>query len=126
MAHLSCGNRPLARCPNQPCCGGEATLRMVDPNVSYRAVHASRGKARRAEPVSALYEQGRIHHIGTFPQLEDQLCSLTPDFDRGSAGYSPDRADALVWALSDLLVQPMNNSGIYEYYRQLAEEARQR
>jgi phage terminase large subunit-like protein len=66
----------------------EATLRVVDPNVAYSAVHASRGKVTRAEPVAALYEQGRIHHIGVFPQLEDQLCSFAP----GSTG-SPDRLD---------------------------------
>ena len=48
----------------------EATVRMVDPNVSYNKVHASRGKVIRAEPVAALYEQGRIHHVGAFPTLE--------------------------------------------------------
>ena len=83
----------------------ESTIRMVDPNVSYRAVHASRGKVVRAEPVSALYEQGRVHHVGTFASLEDQLCSFTSDFDRSRAGYSPDRLDALVWASSELMVQ---------------------
>jgi phage terminase large subunit-like protein len=82
----------------------ESTIRMVDPNVSYRAVHASRGKVVRAEPVSALYEQSRVHHVGTFALLEDQLCSFTSDFDRGRAGYSPDRLDALVWALTELMV----------------------
>jgi phage terminase large subunit-like protein len=82
----------------------ESTIRMVDPNVSYRAVHASRGKVVRAEPVSALYEQGRVHHVGTFASLEDQLCSFTSDFDRSRAGYSPDRLDALVWALTELMV----------------------
>jgi phage terminase large subunit-like protein len=82
----------------------ESTIRMVDPNVSYRAVHASRGKVVRAEPVSALYEQSRVHHVGTFASLEDQLCSFTSDFDRNRAGYSPDRLDALVWALTELMV----------------------
>jgi phage terminase large subunit-like protein len=85
----------------------ESTIRMVDPNVSYRAVHASRGKVIRAEPVSALYEQSRVHHVGTFASLEDQLCSFTSDFDRSRAGYSPDRLDALVWALSELMVQAL-------------------
>lgn len=65
---------------------------------------ASRGKAVRAEPISALYEQGRVHHIGIFPDLEDQLCNFTP------SGYigdnSPDRADALVWALTELMLGP--------------------
>lgn len=82
----------------------EATLRMVEPSVSYRAVHATRGKAMRAEPVSALYEQGRVHHVGTFSKLEDQMCSFTADFDRKQAGESPDRMDALVWALTELMV----------------------
>ena len=64
----------------------EATIRMVDPNVSYNKVHASRGKVIRAEPVAALYEQGRIHHVGAFPTLEDQQCAFTTDFDRKAAG----------------------------------------
>jgi predicted phage terminase large subunit-like protein len=99
----------------------EATLRMVDPNVAFTAVHASRGKVVRAEPVAALYEQGRAHHIGTFPQLEDQMTSFTSDIDRAAAGYSPDRVDALVWAFSELLVEPMKGGNIYELYRREAE-----
>jgi phage terminase large subunit-like protein len=76
----------------------EATIRTVDPAVAYRAVHASRGKRTRAEPVAALYEQGRVHHVGAFPALEDQLCSALPD-----GGTGPDdRLDALVWALTEL------------------------
>jgi predicted phage terminase large subunit-like protein len=98
----------------------EATLRMIDPNVPYTAVHAARGKVARAEPVAALYEQGRIHHLGALPQLEDQMCAFTGDFDRDSAGYSPDRVDALVWALSDLFVEAMPASGMYESYRRRA------
>lgn len=81
----------------------ETTLRMVDVSVPYRAVHASRGKVTRAEPISALYEQGKVHHVGTFTALEDQLCSFTNDFDRNRAGYSPDRLDALVWCLTELM-----------------------
>src|SRR6202048_2343797 len=103
-----------------------ATLRMVDPNVAFTAVRASRGKVVRAEPVVALYQQGRVHHIGTFPQLEDQMTSFTSDIDRAAAGYSPDRVDALVWAFSELLVEPMESEGIYEFYRQEAEAAEQR
>lgn len=80
----------------------EATLRTVDKNVSYRAVHASRGKAKRAEPVSALYEQGRVHHVGIFSRLEDQLCNWVPHMADSLA--SPDRMDAAVWAVTDLLV----------------------
>jgi predicted phage terminase large subunit-like protein len=76
----------------------EHTLRTVDATIPYRAVHASRGKRIRAEPVAALYEQGKAHHVGSFPALEDQMCGFTPD------GYdgSPDRVDALVWALTEL------------------------
>ena len=102
----------------------EATIRTVDGNVPVTTVWASRGKAARAEPVSALYEQGRIHHIGTFPKLEDQMCAFTTDFDRARAGYSPDRLDALVWGLTELLVEPMPHWGIFEYTRQRAEAIR--
>jgi phage terminase large subunit-like protein len=98
----------------------EATLRMIDPGVPFAGVRAARGKAARAEPVAALYEQGRVHHLGAFAQLEDQMCGFTADFDRRSAGYSPDRVDALVWALTDLLVAPRAGDGIFEAYRQLA------
>ncbi|MFI4949143.1 MAG: DNA-packaging protein [Alphaproteobacteria bacterium] len=100
----------------------EATLRVIDPNVPFSAVRAARGKVARAEPVAALYEQGRIHHIGAFPQLEDQMCSFTADFDRAAAGYSPDRVDALVWALTELLVEPRAGEAIFEIYRLAAEE----
>lgn len=76
----------------------EAVLRQVDRNVSYRGVRASRGKRVRAEPVVALYEQGRVKHLGAFPQLDDQLCEWVPD-----VGDSPDRLDALVWAVTELV-----------------------
>lgn len=82
----------------------EATLRTVDPSIPYKAVHASRGKARRAEPVAALYEQGRVHHVGNYPKLEDQLCEMTVDFDPNMMGYSPDRLDAAVWAITELML----------------------
>jgi predicted phage terminase large subunit-like protein len=98
----------------------EATLRIVDPGVPYTAVHAARGKVARAEPVAALYEQGRVHHLGAFPALEDQMCGFVHDFDRAAAGYSPDRVDALVWALSELLVTPVAGEGIFEAYRRRA------
>ena len=74
------------------------TLRTVDSSVPVKLVHASRGKRTRAEPVAALYEQDRVRHAGTFPELEDQLCTWTAD------GPSPDRLDALVWALTELMV----------------------
>lgn len=78
----------------------ESTLRTVRRSVSYRKVHASRGKAVRAEPVAALYEQHKVHHVGALPELEDQLTQWTPD-----SGESPDRLDALVWALTDLMLK---------------------
>ena len=95
----------------------ESTLRVVDPNVSYKAVHATRGKIVRAEPVAALYDQHRIHHVGAFPQLEDQLCTFTA----GSSG-SPDRLDALVWAFTDLLVDAGGTTGMIDYYAALVAQ----
>ena len=77
----------------------ETTLRAVDRSIPVRLVHASRGKITRAEPVSALYEQHRCHHVGCFPELEDELCSFEP----GSTD-SPDRLDALVWGVTDLML----------------------
>lgn len=82
----------------------EHVIRTVDPDVAYKAVRASRGKVARAEPVAALDEQGRVHHVGAFPALEDQMCAMTTDFDRAAAGFSPDRVDARVWALSELML----------------------
>jgi phage terminase large subunit-like protein len=76
----------------------ELTLRTVDPSIPYTAVHASRGKQTRAEPVAALYEQGKVHHLGAYPQLEDELCEWVPGMP------SPNRMDALVWALTDLML----------------------
>ncbi|HEU0218624.1 MAG TPA: terminase family protein [Stellaceae bacterium] len=108
----------------------EATLRVVDPTVSFSAVHAARGKVARAEPVAALYEQGRVHHLGALPRLEDQMCAFIPgahgDFDRTAAGYSPDRVDALVWALTELLVRPVAGQGIFEAYRRLVQQSNHR
>ena len=98
----------------------------TERRIGNTEVRASRGKIVRAEPVAALYDQGRVHHIGTFPQLEDQMANFTSDIDRAAAGYSPDRVDALVWAFSELLVEPMNGEGIYELYRRDAEAAAQR
>lgn len=78
------------------------TVSTADNRASFKEVVASRGKAVRAEPISALYEQGRVHHVGDFPDLEDQMCNFT------SSGYvgegSPDRADALVWAITELML----------------------
>ena len=76
----------------------EQTLRTVRENLPVTQVRASRGKMTRAEPVAALYEQGKVHHVGGFPQLEDQMTSYD------GTGDSPDRMDALVWALTDLMI----------------------
>ena len=80
----------------------EAVIRQVDPLVPLRKVRAAKGKSARAEPVAALYEQGRVHHLRGMGALEDQLCAMTT---RGWEGKgSPDRLDALVWALTDLMI----------------------
>ncbi len=95
--HVYKGDRVVAEVNN----GGEmveSTLRTVDNAIPYKALHASRGKQTRAEPVAALYEQGRVHHVGAFASLEDQLCQWTP------GDKSPDRLDALVWALTELML----------------------
>lgn len=75
----------------------ELLLRQVDPTVSYKKVTATRGKLLRAEPIASLYEQYRAHHVGIFPALEDQMCNYT-----AGADFSPDRLDAMVWALTEL------------------------
>jgi phage terminase large subunit-like protein len=82
----------------------ETVLRQEDPLVPFRALHAGRSKSARAEPVAALYEQGRVHHLPGLGPLEDQLCQMTPQGYRGSG--SPDRLDALVWALHELILAP--------------------
>lgn len=109
----------------------EYTLRTIDPSIPFRMVTATRGKTVRAEPVSALYDQKRVHHVHKrnptdlageeregFARLEDELCSFT------TMGYvgarSPNRADALVWAVSELMLAE-NASGFVEYYRRMAE-----
>ena len=82
----------------------ETVVRQVDPLVPFRAVRASRGKAARAEPVAALYEQGRVRHVRGLGTLEEQMCQMTV---RGYEGRgSPDRVDALVWALQELILDP--------------------
>ncbi|NCO16151.1 MAG: ATP-binding protein, partial [Alphaproteobacteria bacterium] len=82
----------------------ESVIRQIDPLVPFRAVRASRGKVARAEPVAALYEQGRVSHLRGLGALEDQMCKMTA---RGYEGRgSPDRVDALVWALTDLMIEP--------------------
>lgn len=75
----------------------ERNIKVVDPKIPFKEVHASIGKAIRAEPISALYEQGKVHHFGTFPQLEAQMCEWVPRVEK-----SPDRIDALVWSITKL------------------------
>lgn len=80
----------------------EHLLRTHDKAISYKGVHATRGKHTRAEPIAALYERGKVWHASLFPKLEDQLLSYVP----GTTSQSPDRLDALVWALTDLMLTP--------------------
>jgi len=82
----------------------ESLIRQIDPMVPYRAVRASRGKVARAEPVAALYEQGRVAHLTGLDTLEDQMCLMTGAGFQGAG--SPDRVDALVWAITDLMIDP--------------------
>lgn len=82
--------------------GGEMvrhTIQTVDPNAPIKMVHASRGKRTRAEPVAALYEQQRVHHVGFFDALEQQMCEWVPD-----VSPSPDRLDAMVWGITELIL----------------------
>src|SRR5690606_430011 len=79
-------------------------LSMSGEGLRVKLVHASRGKAARAEPVAALYETGRVRHCGQFPQLEDELCGIMAAGGYEGPGRSPDRADALVWAMSELML----------------------
>ena len=67
-----------------------------------------------------MYERGLVHHVGAFPALEDQMCAFTIDWSRTTQGYSPDRLDALVWALTDLMLDQMLGYGVFEFYRRLA------
>jgi phage terminase large subunit-like protein len=99
LHHKYHGDRLVAEVNN----GGEMvehTLRTVEKNIPYKAVHASRGKQTRAEPVAALYEQGKCHHVGSFAALEDEQCQWVP------GESSPNRMDALVWAATDLILEP--------------------
>jgi len=97
----------------------ETVIRMVDKSVAFKAVHASRGKITRAEPISALYEQNRCHHIGAFPVLEDQMC----DYDAKTDKYSPDRMDALVWGFTELMTEAIAGEGWLGFIEAQAAEA---
>ena len=80
------------------------TLQAADVTMPVKKVSASRGKVARAEPVAMLYEAGKAFHIGAFPELEDELCGLISGGGYEGPGRSPDRADALVWAMSELML----------------------
>lgn len=93
----------------------ENTIKMIDPTVKFKAVHASRGKHIRAEPVAALYEETgshppRVHHVGHFPELEDQLGQFTTEGYQGAG--SPDRADSLVWGITELMLGDLPQYGM--------------
>jgi phage terminase large subunit-like protein len=82
-------------------------IQTIDPKVAYKDVVASRGKVIRAEPIAALYEQNRVHHVGNLNELEDQMTNWVPqDYDG-----SPDRVDALVWALTELMLGTVVSGG---------------
>ena len=110
----------------------EATLRSVDPNAKVITVHASRGKLVRAEPVAALYEQRKMHHVDPhremFKVLEDQMTTFVPGVtapreDLTKRGWtSPDRMDALVWACHELLLSDSNIVDYSMYTAELAEQ----
>jgi phage terminase large subunit-like protein len=85
----------------------------VDPNVPVKAVRAKRGKWLRAEPVAALYHQGKVRHAARFPELEDEMCDFGPD--GLSNGRSPDRVDALVWAITELMLGRVGEPRIRDF-----------
>lgn len=95
----------------------ESTIRTASQYAPVKLVHASRGKKVRAEPVAALYEQGRVTHIGAFPDMEEQMCNFSTAGYQGSR--SPDRADASVWGLTELMVDHVS---MIELYAKLAGE----
>lgn len=102
----------------------ERVIRTVDSNVAIKQVRATRGKVVRAEPCAALYEQQKVWHTDTFPELEKQMTMFTTDFDPVKMGFSPDRVDALVWGLTELMVE-LQTDGIIAYYGELAKAAQE-
>jgi phage terminase large subunit-like protein len=93
----------------------ESVLRAADFHMPIRLVHASRGKSARAEPIAALYEAGRVHDVGVFAKLEDQLCGLMAGGAYEGPGRSPDRADAMVWALSELMLSNRGQARVRQF-----------
>jgi predicted phage terminase large subunit-like protein len=101
--------------------GGEMVrnvIQQVDERVNVRLVHASRGKYTRAEPVAALYERGLVHHVGAIQLLEDEMTQWVPDGKHAS----PNRMDAVVWALTELIGA---GDGVLDFYRQEAYDLTQ-
>jgi phage terminase large subunit-like protein len=90
-----------------------ATLRAADIALPVKLVHASRGKVARAEPVHALYESGRVRHARAFPELEDELCGLMTGGGYEGPGRSPDRADALVWAVTEVMLSKQSRPRVH-------------
>jgi len=90
----------------------ESVLVGADRAMPIRLVHATQGKVARAEPVAALYERGRAWHVGAFPELEDELCGLIAGGGYEGPGRSPDRADALVWAMTELMLGPVRRVSV--------------
>jgi phage terminase large subunit-like protein len=109
-------DRVVGECNN----GGdlvESNLRAVDPHVSYSSVWASEGKRKRAEPVASCYERGLVHHVGAHTALEDEMCTWTPkgEIEGASAAPSPNRMDAVVWAVTELLLQPNDQPAVVQF-----------
>ena len=86
----------------------ESMIKARDKTVRYKGVWASDGKVTRAAPIAALYDLGKVSHIGDFPMLVDEMCATTIDFDRSKQGWSPDRVDALVWGFTELFPRLTN------------------
>jgi len=110
--HEFAADRMIAEVNN----GGELVenlIRQVDPSVSYRPVHARRGKSVRAEPVAALFEQKRVFLAGSFRELEDELCLMTATGFQGD--HSPDRLDAMVWALTELMLSNLTHPQVRNF-----------
>ena len=89
-----------------------SVLLAADVALPVKLVRASRGKVARAEPVATLYERGRVRHCGRFAGLEDEMCGLVAGGGYHGPGRSPDRADALVWALSELCLGRRGAAGV--------------
>lgn len=102
----------------------ESVIRSIDKNVPYKTVTASRGKVARAEPVAALYEQGRVSHVGDMAEVEDQMCLTGPTGYIGEG--SPDRMDAMVWAITELMIEPDDPIVLSEALRKRARMKRRR